>query len=127
MAKNESPISVIRELKKEKWNKKQIPSRQAIYTLFNKFINTGSILDEVKSGRPSINPEKLEKILDYIHKNASTSLRNASKTLSISYGTIQETLHVAGFHAYKIQVHHNLEDEDYAYCMSMSQALLSKI
>ena len=65
--------------------------------------------------------------MDYIHKNASTSLRNASKTLSISYGTIQETLHVAGFHAYKIQVHHNLEDKNYTHRISMSQALLSKV
>lgn len=127
MAKYESPTLVIRELKKEKWNKKQIPSRQAIYKVFNKFIKTGSILNEVRSGRPTISSEKSEKILEYIYENASTSLRDVSKTLSISYGTIQKTLRGAGLHAYKIQVHHKLEPEDYSHRVSMSQELLSKI
>lgn len=127
MSKYESPIRVIREIKKEGWNTKRIPTRKTISEIFEKFKVTGSVHNRSKSGRPSISEQNNRLITDYFENTSSQSIREASAELSISYGSIRKVLKVSGYYPYKIKLHQHLEPEDFAIRKSMSEDILLKI
>ena len=63
MAKYESVTAVKRQLTKEGFQHK--PTDQTIRLLYKKFLETGSVEDKVRSGRPnsSVNPENAQKVV----------------------------------------------------------------
>ena len=63
MAKCESITAVKRQLTKEGFQHK--PTDQTIRLLYKKFLETGSVEDKVRSGRPnsSVNPDNAKKVV----------------------------------------------------------------
>ena len=63
MAKYESVTAVKRQLTKEGFQHK--PTDQTIRLLYKKFLETGSVEDKMRSGRPnsSVNPENAQKVV----------------------------------------------------------------
>ncbi len=78
MAKLEYPILVKRHLQRE--NYPYIPSENAIRSNFDKFIETGSVDDRERSGRPLIaTDEKVEEIAEVLANAPVNSVRNVSR------------------------------------------------
>jgi len=77
MARLESPSSVRRYFQRESIS--NVPSEKPIKTVYDKFIETGSVLDRRRSGRPSlITEEKLDEI-----EAAVSKIRKMSTLLKI--------------------------------------------
>ena len=90
MAKLESVTSVERHLKKE--GVMNIPAHKSMRSIFTKFLETGSVLDAPRSGRPSIEEEKVEEISNLFDENPSTSLRQAAAITETPVNTLRKTL-----------------------------------
>ena len=126
MAKLESPTLVIRKLQAEKWV--DVPHRNTIVNLYNKFKKTGSVLDADRSGRPSIDDETKEKIKNHVHENPQSSIRQTAKLADTSYSSVQKVLkNELNFFPYKIQLTQELHPEDCALRVNMAQILIEKI
>ena len=71
MAKYESITAVKRQLTKEGFQHK--PTDQTIRLLYKKFLETGSVEDKVRSGRPnsSVNPENTQKVVAILEDKVS--------------------------------------------------------
>ena len=76
IAKLESPARVIREMQRQ--GGKNVPERDAILSLYEKFLETGSVEDRSRSGKPSTITDgivdELEQIL--MDKEPLNSVRN---------------------------------------------------
>lgn len=117
----------IRE-KFERMYVKSGPTDKAIRELFNKFMRTGSVVDEKRTGRPKRSEESIELVREAFEKDPELSIRRASSTLSISQTTIFKIL-TFDLHkkAYRIQVLHNLHEEDYPRRSAMCAYLIDQI
>ena len=68
-------------------------------------METGSILDRKRSGRPSIDEETVDAVLVAFHRSPRKSIRIASNKLAISRSTVQKVVHKRlWLHAYKLQI-----------------------
>jgi hypothetical protein len=124
MAKFESPIQVIRVLENEA--NENIPSRFAIKDLYDKFCEFGTVLDLERSGRPKISDElSTDLITEILEENPKSTVTQISSTIGISQRTILRRIHeVIGMKSYRIQIHQQLEDEDYDRRVEMADILL---
>lgn len=87
MAKLESPSSVRRHFQSE--NMSGIPSEKAIKAIYDKFIETASVHDRERSGRPSlITTEKTDEIENVLAENAMVSVRRVSQEVNLSKSTV---------------------------------------
>ena len=94
MAKYESVTAVKRQLTKEGFQHK--PTDQIIRLLYKKFLETGSVEDKVRSGRPnsSVNPENAQKVVASLEdKENFYSVSAISNMLDISIGSTFTILH----------------------------------
>ena len=90
MAKYESPTLVERHLKKE--GASTIPTHKTMRSIFDKFIETGSVVDAPRCGRPRRSDEKIEEIKDIFEENPSTSIRQAAAIADTSFTTVTNVL-----------------------------------
>ena len=60
---------------------------------FKTFMETGSILDRKKSGRPSIDEEATDAVRVTFHRSPRKSIRVASNELAIPGSTVHKVLH----------------------------------
>lgn len=78
-------------------------------------MRTGSVADERRSGRPSTSQERVEAIREAIERSPRASTRRLSRELAIPRATVWKVLHFTlKKKAYRIQMLHKLEAEDYA-------------
>ena len=94
MAKYESVTAVKRQLTKEGFQHK--PTDQTIRLLYKKFLETGSVEDKMRSGRPnsSVNPENAQKVVAILEdKKNFYSAPAISNILDISIGSTFTILH----------------------------------
>ena len=94
MAKYESVTAVKRQLTKEGFQHK--PTDQTIRLLYKKFLETDSVEDKVRSGRPnsSVNPENAQKVVAILEdKENFYSVPAISNILDISIGSTFTILH----------------------------------
>ena len=94
MAKYESVTAVKRQLTKEGFQHK--PTDQTIRLLYKKFLETGSVEDKVRSGRPnsSVNPENAQKVVAILEdKENFYSVPAIGNMLDISIGSTFTILH----------------------------------
>ena len=76
---------------------------------------TGSVADEHRSGRPPTSQERVETIREAIERTSRASTRCLSRELGILHATVWKVLHLTlKKKAYRIQMLHKLEAEDYA-------------
>jgi len=73
--------------------------------VFKKIMETGSILDRKRSGRPSIDEETVDAVRVTFHRSSRKSNCIASNKLAVSRSTIHKVLHKRlRLHAYKLQI-----------------------
>ena len=105
MAKYESVTAVKRQLTKGFQHK---PTDQTIRLLYKKFLETGSVEDKVRSGRPnsSVNPENAQKVVAILEdKENFYSVPAISNMLDISIGSTFTILHkMLNYIVYCVQV-----------------------
>ena len=72
---------------------------------FKNLMETGSILDPKRSGRPSIDEETVDAVRVAFHRSLRKSIRVASNELAIPRSTIHKVLHKRlRLHAHKLQI-----------------------
>ena len=124
MARFNSPTQVIRELKKEGYPYE--PSRQGIYDIYNRFCETGSVLDSNRSGRPKISDEEsTSPITEILQDNPKSTLTEISSATGVSRATISRRIkNDIGMFPYKIQIHQELQEYDFDRRVEMAEVLL---
>ena len=76
-------------------------------------METGSILDRKRSGRPSIDEETVDAVRVAFHRSPRKSIRVASNELAIPRSTVHKVLHKRlRLHAYKLQIVQALKPDD---------------
>ncbi|CAF3997062.1 unnamed protein product, partial [Rotaria sp. Silwood1] len=124
MARLESPSSVRRHFHRE--NMSDIPSEKTIKAIYDKFIETGSVHDRERSGRPSLmTTEKLDEIEEVLSDKAMVSVRRVSQEVNLSKSTVHLAMrNVLGYKPYKMHLTQQLDDEDKDVRVVMAEALL---
>ena len=91
------------------------PTRRTIYAIHRKFMETGSVVDAQRSGRPkSRHSEKNIRVLEEAYAlSQGKSIRHAAVELEISRSSIQRMLRkdIKAF-PYKLQTVHKLEEDN---------------
>ena len=121
-----SPIEVQRRFRAE-FGIHYVPSRHTIYAIHARFMETGSVGDQPRSGRPRSgrSEENVETVEAAFIQSQGKSIRRAALELNISRASIQRMLRKdIRMYPYKIQVVHNLEPQDYDSRMEMCETLL---
>lgn len=127
MAKfDSSPVLVQRAWRKE-YNSTP-PSDTTIRNTFSRFCETGNVADKPRSGRPSLDEEKVQQIREHFENDSSSSIRQASRELEIPYQTIREclkfTIGMKTFHYTLVQ---QLIRDDWFARKEYCQIMLSRI
>ena len=124
MARLESPSSVRRHFQRQ--NMSDIPSEKTIKAIYDKFIETGSVHDRERSGRPSVaTPEKLDAIEKVLSNNAMISVRRVSQEVNVPRSTVHRTMrNVLGYNPYTMHLTQQLDDEDKDVRVVMAEILL---
>ena len=98
-----SPTAVQRKFRNEFGQ--DPPHTNSIKRWFKSFMETGSILDRKRSGRPSIDEETVDAVRVAFHCSSRKSIRVASNELAIPRSTVHKVLHKRlRLHAYKLQI-----------------------
>jgi hypothetical protein len=91
MAKLESPVAVRRHLQPE--NMFDVPSENTIRNLYTKFLETGSVHDRTRSGRPSsTTTENTEQIEEVLATTSVNSIRGISQEVGMSKSVVHRTM-----------------------------------
>ena len=97
-----------------------IPRRQSIVELIKKFEDTGSVADQLRSGRPSTakSPEFQARLSAHVLPQEATSTRRLAHQLSadgdtVSHMTVQRALKDMGLHVYRPVLLHALHEDDH--------------
>ena len=77
MAKYESPVMVIRELQRR--GTTNISERHAITSIYQKFLETGSVGDRAHTGRPTITEDKVQEIQQILDNEPVNSVRSVAR------------------------------------------------
>lgn len=121
-----SPITVAREFEKV-YGHRTAPSRHTIDSIHTKFMETGSVTDKIRSGRPrtTATNENIELLEEAFAQSQGKSIRRAALELNINKSSIQRMLRgTIGLYPYKLQVVHKLQEEDYDSRVEMCESLL---
>lgn len=116
-ASKNSPTGAIRLYKKQKDIKKNPCKPQAITKLVKKFEETYSLLDAPRSGRPSLQENRTEAILDALQSTAnefhSSSIAKVSDKTGIPWSSVQRILRQkCKLYPYKLRLVQNLTELD---------------
>ena len=112
---------------KRKFEINSAPTRRTIYAIHRKFMETGSVVDAQRSGRPrsGCSEENIRVLEEAYALNQGKSIRRAAVELEISRSSIQRMLRkdIKAF-PYKLQTVHKLE-EDNDHRVEMCKTLLN--
>ena len=99
--KLKSPTAVQGKFRNE-FGKDPSHINSSIKRWFKNFMETGSILDRKRLGRPSIDEETVNAVRVAFHRSPRKSIRVASNELAIPRSTVHKVLHKRlRLHAYK--------------------------
>ena len=91
-------------------------------------METGSILDRKKSGRPSIDEETVDAVHVAFHRNPKKSIRVASNELAIPRSTVHKVVHKQlRLHACKLQIVQALKPDDRPRRAAFAEEILQRI
>ena len=90
------------------------PHTNSVKRWFKNFMETGSILDRKRSGRPSIDEETIDAVRVAFYRSPRKSIRVGSNELAIPRSTVHKVLHKQiRLHAYKLQIVQALKPDDH--------------
>ena len=91
-------------------------------------METGSILDRKRSGRPSIDEEAVDAVRVAFHRNSRKSIRVASNKLANPRSTVHKVLHVRlRLHAYQLQIVQALKPDNRPRRAAFAEEILQRI
>ena len=124
MARLGSATLVLREIAGEKWSSPPVES--TIRHLYNKFCQFGTVLDLPQSGRPKIDDEEsMDAIMGILAEKPKSTLTEISAATNLSRATIQRRIKEdIGQKSYKLQIHQQLEEDDFDRRVEMAHVLL---
>ena len=124
--KLKSPTAVQRKFRNEFGQ--DPPHTNSIKRWFKNFMETGSISDRKRSGRPSIDEETVDAVRVAFHRSPRKSIRVASNELAILLSTVHKVLHKRlRLHAYKLQIVQALKPDDYPRRAAFAEEILQCI
>ena len=84
---------------------KNPPSRSSIRRWHKKFMETGSVLDAMRTGRPRISEENIESVRQAFSRSPMMSIRSTFRQLELPPTKVLKVLHKRlRLHAYKVQM-----------------------
>ena len=100
MAKLDSPTRVIRGTRR--LNSTRIPERHAVSTIYQKFLETGSVIDLSRLRRPfSITGEMIDDVETMLNEEPMNSVRNVARAANVSkYQAHQIMRDILGYKPY---------------------------
>ena len=124
MAKFESPVMVIRELQRQEVT--HIPERHTITSIYQKFLDTGSVQDISPPGRPTaITEDKINEVEQALSMQAVNSVRNVAQETNISKSQAHRIMRdIIGFKPYMMHCTQQLYNEDMDLRVEMSERLI---
>jgi len=123
---------LVKQLFMEKFPDTNVPHRDTVRDLIDKFRRTGSVADEERSGRPSrLSEEKIAEISNKMAQSPTKSIRRLSQETDLSKTTVHKALRCElRLFPYKITAMHQLQNTDYekrsAYCTIMQDFISTK-
>ena len=91
-------------------------------------METNSILDRKRSGRPSIDEKTDDAVPIALHRSPRKSICVASNEVSIPQSTVHKVLHKRlGLHAYKLQIFQALKPDDHPRRAAFAEEILQRI
>ncbi|GBM39932.1 hypothetical protein AVEN_250250-1 [Araneus ventricosus] len=104
------------------------PSRNGILSWHKKFLETGSVLDKPRSGRPSTSDTDVERIREAFTRSPTKSTRQASIELGVARSSIRDVLHKRlHFKPYKMQLVQQLKPSDLSIRFNFAVEMLHRI
>lgn len=101
------------------------PINQSVVSkIEKKFQNTGSVEDRPKTGRPVINEETKLNVLLAVEENPHISIRQVSRIYDTPPSSVHKVLRLEKWHPYKIQLVHELNEDDPDRRMQFCQILM---
>lgn len=93
----------------------RIPSRMNCHKLYHRFMETGSVADRVRSGRPreAHSVENLQTVAEFYVENPRVSQRRAALELDIRRSSLQRLMKTLKFKAYRPRLLHALNEDDF--------------
>lgn len=97
--------------------------------LFQKFLHSGSVADDRKSGRPktSTGPEQQQLVVDAFRNNPRQSLADVSRAIGLEKTSVFRIAKQQKFHPYKIQLHQQLHGDDPQRRMEFCEMILGQV
>ena len=94
-------------------NGKDPPSRSSIRRWHKNFMETGSVMDAVRSVRPRTSAESIERVRQAFSRSPIKSIRTAARELELPPTTVHKVLHERlRLYAYKVQMLQRLPPND---------------
>lgn len=102
-------------------------SHRYVIDLVQKFLDTGSVCNK-KMKQPRVLDEGAQvEIIGNFTMNPNTSIRKVAQKTNISIGSVHRALKINKFFPYKIQIFHQLSEDDFdrriQFCEEMSQKI----
>ena len=91
MTRLDPPTLVERQLRKD--GAQKLPTHQNMNSLYSKFKETGWVHDRQRSGRPSLEEDKVNAIQEYFETDPSLSIRKAAAIVNMPATSVQRVLH----------------------------------
>ena len=89
------------------------PSRPSIRLWHKKSMETGTVFDTRRGGRPRASEENIERVRQAFQRSPMKSIRTAYKKLELPRSTVHKVLHKnLRLHAYKVQMLQALQPND---------------
>ena len=89
------------------------PSRPSIRLWHKKFIETGTVFDTRRRGRPRTSEENIERVRQAFQRSPMKSIRTAARQLKLQRSTVHKVLHKnLRLYAYKVQMLQALQPND---------------
>ena len=89
------------------------PSRPSIRLWHKKFMETGTVFDTRRSGRPRTSEENIERVRQAFQRSPMKSIRTVARQLELPRSTVHKVLHKnLRFYAYKVQMLQALQPND---------------
>ena len=89
------------------------PSRPSSRLWHNKFMETGTVFDARRSGRPRPSEENIERVRQAFQCSPMKSIRTAARQLDLPRATVHKVLHKnLKLFAYKVQMLQTLQPND---------------
>lgn len=103
--------------------------RTTVGRTVQRFMETGSVSDRPRSGRPAsaTNEDISLDVLQSFIENPHESLRSAAETHDISVKSVQNIMKGSNFKAYKVHLVHELNEDDYDRRIEFCETMMAKI